>query len=73
MTAKFCQKQSSQYPIFLSQARDQSFTRVAKLGDEIREDIGRSRLCQKKSDNGKKKERKNKTKDAPPQDSVKVY
>ena len=41
----YCQQQSSQYPIFPSQARDQSFTRVAKW-DEIRADIGRSRLCQ---------------------------
>ena len=36
------QKQSLQYPIFPSQARDQSF----KLGEETREDIGRSRLFQ---------------------------
>ena len=41
----YCQQKSSQYPIFPSQARDQSFTRVAKW-DEIRADIGRSRLCQ---------------------------
>ena len=41
----YCQQQCSQYPIFPSQARDQSFTRVAKC-DKIREDIGRSGLCQ---------------------------
>ena len=37
--------QSSQYLILRSQAWDQSFNRMAKW-DEIREDIGRSRLCQ---------------------------
>ena len=33
-----CQQQSSQYPIFPSQTRDQSFIRVAKW-DETREDV----------------------------------
>ena len=36
---------SSQYPVFSSEAQYQSLTRVAK-SDEIREDIGRSGLCQ---------------------------
>ena len=42
-----CHQQSSpsQYLVFPSQVRDQSFIRVAKW-DEIREDIGRNRLCQ---------------------------
>ena len=33
----YCQQQSSQYPIFPSQARDQSFTRVARQGTLISE------------------------------------
>ena len=40
----YCQQQC-QCPIFPSQARDQSFTRVPKC-DKTREDIGRSGLCQ---------------------------
>ena len=43
MTSKTCycqqQQQSSQYPIFPSQARDQSFTRVVRNETEYGEDI----------------------------------
>ena len=43
----YCQQQSSQYPIFPSQALDQSYTRVARNETKpYSEDIGRSRLCQ---------------------------